>query len=491
MKAFLKSFYLKLSVIFLLLLILMSVAQFLVTRQASNEFYNRADQTMNSNLAKNLVVDFKPVLKDSINMPEIEHMMHYMMVINPNIEIYLLDEAGGIMAFFAEPYKKIVHESVPLDPIHRFINQDAPMPIMGEDPRHEATQKVFSAARITLPDNSQGYLYVIIGSEYFDTVAETIWGDFLSETIRYSLLVSFVITAIVGLLLFALVTRRLRIMTDVVHDFASGKFNERIPAARQDEIGILEGSFNQLADTIVANMDELKKTDRIRRELIANISHDLRNPIASIKGYLETIQLKNKDLTPEERLKYVDSTLNVSIKMEELVEKLFELSKLDAKQVEPVMEPFALPDLIQDVIMKFTPIAEKKSVALLAELPELLPQVYGDIGLIERALSNLIDNAIQYTETGGTVAIGAKRADRQISVMVSDTGKGISEEELPLIFDRFYRVEKSRSKATGGAGLGLAITKKIIDLHASTLGVESQIDKGTTFHFSLMTSQTA
>ena len=274
-------------------------------------------------------------------------------------------------------------------------------------------------------------------------------------------------------------------MNSVVQDFEQGQLDRRANIDTRDEIGQLAGSFNQMADTIVANMEELKKTDQIRRELIANVSHDLRSPLASIKGYLETLQIKEKDLTTETRREYVDTILNITNGLEGLVEQLFELSKLDAMQVQPQLEPFSIADLVQDVVMKFKAVADNSNIQLKAEMADQLPQVFADIGLIERALSNLIDNALRYTPEGGTVNIGIESTNKKVQVYVSDTGYGIDKKELPLIFDRFYRVEKSRAKTTGGSGLGLAITKKILEIHKSKIDVESKINVGTTFSFNL------
>ncbi|KAA3619313.1 MAG: HAMP domain-containing protein [Calditrichaeota bacterium] len=488
---FLKSFYIKLSAIFLVLLILMGISQILITRDASELFYRTADQTMNRQLAQNIATDFTDAVADSIDFASIKHMIHYMMVINPGIEIYMLDESGKVIAFFAESYKKLQTETVDLGPVRDFIADSQATPIFGDDPRHLGRKKVFSAAPLQIGKNIDGFLYVIIESEQFDIAAETVWESFAVKTLIRSLLVSILVTGIIGLIMFALLTRQLRRITVVVQDFEKGKLNERIPVKKNDEIGHLSASFNKLADTIVANMDELKKTDIFRRELVANISHDLRNPIAAIKGYLETLQLKNDSLDLKKRQEYLTTTLQISNMLEKLVEQLFELSKLEASQVKPQLEPFSVSDLLQDVIMKFKDLAEKKGIHLRAELPEKLPQAYADIGLIERALSNLIDNALRYTPENGEVNVTIKKGNQQIRVSVSDTGCGIREEELPFIFDRFYRVEKSRARATGGAGLGLAITEKILEIHKSTISVDSRVDEGSTFAFDLRTWQPA
>lgn len=173
--------------------------------------------------------------------------------------------------------------------------------------------------------------------------------------------------------------------------------------------------------------------------------------------------------------------------LSKLVTELFELSKLDAQQVQPAPETFSMAELTQDVVMKFKSEAEDLNINLQASLPKNLPMVNADIGMIERVLSNLIDNALHYTAENGTVQVGLFNQRQAVRVAVSDTGCGIPEGEIPRVFERFYRVEKSRDRASGGTGIGLAIAKKILELHDTTISVESKINKGTTFSFNLST----
>jgi len=484
MKRFFQSFYGKLSMLFLVLLLLLGTAQIWLTLKTTETFQAEADQQLNLSLANNLLPDFEPFLTDSIDFKGIKNMFHYMMVVNPYIEIYLVDNSGKVLAFFAEPSKKLKRHEIDLKPVREFLNEDYDGPLYGTDPRDDIREKPFSVAPLQIGENN-GFLYVIIGGEEYDTAVDAARADYVKEAIIRGLLFTLLGAGIIGLVLFFFMTRRLRHVAEVVTDFEQGNFSRRVDTGGNDEFGDLAESFNTMADTLVANMDELKKTDELRRELVANISHDLRSPLASIKGYLETILMKEDRIKPEERNKYINIILNTTNNLERLVEQLFELSKLDARQTEPHFEPFSLSDLVQDIVMKFQPAAEKKSIHLLARVPEKLPQVEGDIGLIERVLSNLIENAIRYTPDEGKVAICIEHEGEELSVKVSDTGCGIAQEDLPHIFDRFYRVEKSRARATGGTGLGLAIAKKILDIHQSNIKVDSTIDVGTDFSFAL------
>jgi signal transduction histidine kinase len=289
-----------------------------------------------------------------------------------------------------------------------------------------------------------------------------------------------------GLLSFAFVTRRLRVVNHAVGQFAQGDLEARVQDESPDEIGQLAASFNRMADTITANLKELEQTDLLRRELIANVSHDLRSPLASIQGYLETIQIKDGSLTPRERGEHISVALRNARRLNTLVSELFELSKLEARQVKPQFETFSVAELVQDLVMQFRPQAEAAAIRLEVELSERAARVHGDIALVERALANLIENALRHTPDGGCVRVVAASDVDQVRIEVCDTGTGIAEADLPHVFDRFYR--KDEGRGSGGLGLGLAIAQKIAELHGTRLSVASKVDCGTRFTLALPTA---
>ena len=470
---------------FLVLLLIVGVVQILISINSSLNFVRESDQQLNRNLAQDLANEFKAFLKDSLDTEGIEHTIHHLMIMNPRVEIYLLDEVGQILAFFADPKKKVKLDSVCLEPIRDFLNREDELPILGDDPRHIGRKKPFSASTLKIGSDIDGFLYVILGGEKYDSTIAMIKESYIIRTTAINLGLVFISTGIIGLILFAFLTKRFRKMTVAVRKFEEGEFEKRIDIKSNDEIGQLASAFNQMADTIVANMDELKRTDQLRRELIANVSHDLRSPLASMQGYLETILMKDSTLSTNDRKKYLQIIYDNTAMLSKLVSELFELSKLDAKQVQPKPEAFSMAELTQDVVMKFKPEAESRKVDLQASLPKDLLMVEADIGMIERALSNFIDNALQYTPEKGTVKVDLSKQNKKVRVVVSDTGVGIPEEQIPLVFERFFRVEKSRSRSSGGTGLGLAIAKRILELHESTISVKSVEQEGTTFSFDL------
>ena len=240
-----------------------------------------------------------------------------------------------------------------------------------------------------------------------------------------------------------------------------------------------------MADSIVGNIENLKSMETLRRELVGNVSHDLRTPLAVIHGYVETLMIKQKSLSEDEREKYLGIILASTEKLRKLVNELFELSKLEARQVIPNREPFFIEELIQDICRKFELLARDKNIEIKAVTTSRQSLVFGDVGMIERVLQNLIDNALKFTPDGGTIRVEVDGEDENVVIKVSDTGRGIPEDQIPYIFDRYHIGDKRISLDQNNTGLGLAIVKKILEIHNSTISLKSRLDKGTTFSFQL------
>jgi len=488
MKKLFQSFYWKLSLVFLLLLIALGVAQVTITYNSSMQFVRQADQKLNLNLARNMAAEFEAELDDELDISSIKSSIHDMMVVNPRIEIYLLDSSGKIIAYFIEKDGEVKADSVNMEPVYRFLNDPQSDLILGQDPRNPSLNKPISVAELDLGNRKPGYVYIILGGEQYDSALSMLENSYFLRTSLKVFGIILLVTGTVGVILFGFLTRRLRGMANIIEKFDRGDLDQRVPVKSNDEIGRLAQSFNSMADTLQENVRELKKTDQLRRELIANVSHDLRSPLASIQGYLETILLKGNELSDEKREKYFDTILKNTVGLRKMVDELFELSKLDTQHVKPDMEPFSISDLVQDITLKFEPRAEKKNIQINPKCPSGLPLVKGDIAMVERVLSNLIENAIQYSEKG-SIEIKLTANNSTVAIQVKDSGPGISEKDLPYIFDRFYRAEKSRSRSSGGTGLGLAIAKKILELHGQDIDVQNRDGNGAVFTFKLETVQ--
>ncbi|HEX9842137.1 MAG TPA: HAMP domain-containing sensor histidine kinase, partial [bacterium] len=371
-------------------------------------------------------------------------------------------------------------------PIRAFIAPKGKLtlPIYGDDPRSAKESKPFSAAPIRI-GSELGYLYLILGGEQYESIAHMVESSYIIRNSIISLLITFLLIGIVGLAVFFLLTKRLRRILSVVRAFERGDYGKRMAETPRDEIGQLARAFNDMAAKVESTLEDMRRSDQLRRELVANVSHDLRSPLASVQGYLETLLIKDERLDAAERRRFVEIIHNNVQRLGRLVSELFELSRLEAQQIRPVLEPFALSELAQDVVVKLQPQAQERGVALTSSLPRQLPFVRADIGMIERVLTNLIDNALRYTPRAGRVEISLVRADGQVRVRVSDTGLGIPPEDVPHVFDRFYRVDKSRSRESGGSGIGLAIARHILEMHESRIYVERSTPQGTVIAFAL------
>ncbi|MAG13940.1 MAG: two-component sensor histidine kinase [Spirochaetales bacterium] len=483
---FFRQFTVKIALLFLLLLLLMGIALAFFTMRITDSRQIEIDQIVNWNLATDMAGEIAPMLEEYSSPADIEPAIHYMMVLNPAIEVYVLDREGNILAYFVEPGDALARTQVSLDPILDFINNRRKPPLFGDDPRNIERQKHFSAAEISFSQNRKGYLYIVLQSTIYDMAADMLQERILSRALARALLLSLVFVGLMGLVLFSLLTRRLKQLIRSVKAFEDGDLSRRTSFRSRDEIGKLAAAFNGMAETISANLEALKQNDQLRRELVANVSHDLRNPLTSIQGFVETLLIKQDTLEGAEVKRYLEIILNEVTRLNKLVHELFELSKLEAKENTPAPEVFSLTELIQDIKVSCDAIAGKRGVELNASLPQTLFLVHADVHMIERVLSNLIDNAIKFAAPEhGRVLIGAEEQNGHIRVRVTDNGAGIPENEITHIFDRFYTSDKTRSRRVAGSGLGLSIAAKILELHDAELSVESVAGKGSTFSFSL------
>ena len=386
--------------------------------------------------------------------------MHDMMAVNRGIEVYLLAENGDILySVVLDHSDDATQKRVSLAPVKSFIETKGEKYILGDDPRNPGKQKIFSAAPFNV-NGYQGYIYIVLAGEEFQLISENLLGQYFVKLGIGATMLTMLFATLIGLLSIWFLTKNLRLIIRTVRKFQEGDLDARIENAENSDIEVFAHSFNEMADTIVGNIDKMKSVDTLRRDLIANVSHDLRTPLAILKGYVETLQMKKDSLTDQEKEAYLKITHDNVDKLSKLIQQLFEYSKLEAEQVTPIKEPFSITELSYDLIAKFKVLSEQKQIDLQLENPKENSMVFADLSLVERALQNLIENAIKYTEPNGKVTLSIHRRDQEIEINISDTGKGIPKEEQPYIFDRYQQVNNTPQKQ--GYGLGLAIVKKIM-----------------------------
>ncbi|MEO1247971.1 MAG: ATP-binding protein [Pseudomonadota bacterium] len=484
----------RLSLALLLIVGLMGGAFFVVERVNTRAYYEELTQRLNSPIAM-YVTGQRQLIRDGVaDLASLHELAAHAMVINPTAEIYLLDADGRIIGHGLSD-DALLEPQVDLAPIRQVIAGNVRLPLLGDDPRSGSSQKVFSASEVIDDGQLAGYLYVVLGGKTYEALASDIGGSYVGKTTALALLLIVLAAGSVGVVVFNLLTRRLQRLSAEVSRVSSSGFAEQprqIPTRRDregkgngDEIDELAANFVAMSARIAEQIEQLEENDRLRRELVSNISHDLRTPLAAMQGYLETLIIKGERLDATERQHYLRVARKHTVRLSTLIGDLFELSKLDTGHTAPDLEAFSLQELVQDVLQEFQLEADKRGIELCVEFDTDGPQTVGDIGLIQRVLENLVRNAVKFTPDGGEVVVRIAEQPDSMTVAVCDTGPGIADQDLPRIFDRFYRAVDGEEARSDSSGLGLAIVKRILDLHQSRISVSSRSHVGTRFEFEL------
>ena len=299
-----------------------------------------------------------------------------------------------------------------------------------------------------------------------------------AATINESLLWAGIGTGLGGILLISLVSRRsltsVRALNSAAHRLGMGDLSERVPSPGRDEIGQLGHTFNAMAQ-------RLENAEEQRRNMTADVAHELRTPLSNIRGYVEAV----RDGLLEPTGDTLDTIHEQVMYLSHLVEDLKLLAETEAEDFRLNREPDSLEDAIRRSADAFRPRAESKDVAIDIEVPSELPLVEFDRTRIAQVVGNLLENAIRHTPSGGVVTVSAKVEESLARVMVADSGEGIAPEAVAHVFERFYRVDPSRTRTTGGVGLGLTIAKQLVEAHGGSIRAASTTGKGSRFIFDL------
>jgi signal transduction histidine kinase len=346
----------------------------------------------------------------------------------------------------------------PLHPVDMFANSDD-----GQFP-----QTILKA-------DAAGYLYIVhSGLHGASITALQITYQSIGRFFIRAGLVAIGIAIILTFFLSRRILSPVKALTRAARQFGKGDFTHRVSYEGQGEIAELARSFNSMAEN-------LEKNEQLRRNMVADVAHELRTPISNLRGYLEAIS--DGLVQPDE--KTIRSLSEEASSLARLVADLQELTLADSGNLKITRQPEDISRLVQGSVTAIKGKAAEKGITVTTQLPELLPLVDIDAQRIKQVLNNLIDNAVAHTGAGGSVKITSRQQGDSIFISVADTGEGIAPEHLPFIFERFYRVDKSRTRATGGTGLGLTIAKRLVEAHGGTITVTSQSGKGSVFIFSL------
>lgn len=297
------------------------------------------------------------------------------------------------------------------------------------------------------------------------------------------------IATILGYFLSSTVTDRVNLLRDAAEKLADGNLNTRVPVSGRDEVAALSMAFNQMAEQLQSADRKQRELESLRRDLITWVGHDLQTPLTSMRAILEALSDGVVE-EPEMVKRYLATAQREVMWLSALIDDLFQMSKLDAGGFPLQRAPASLSDLVSDTLESFSQLAKEQEITLEGKVEADVDPVAMDTQAIGRVLNNLISNALRHTPAQGTIRIHARRTPAGTEVTVSDTGQGIDPQDIPRIFERFYRGDAARSRhragrITGGAGLGLAIARGIVLAHGGTIRVESEPGKGAQFTFQL------
>lgn len=306
----------------------------------------------------------------------------------------------------------------------------------------------------------------------------------LQKITQYAGLVGIILATFLSLLFSRTLSRPLLNMNQAARAMARGDYSRRVQVKSKDEMGLLAYSLNSLATELQDKIAALERLDQTRREFVANVSHELRTPLSIMQGYTEAL-IDGMANTEADRQKYLENIHEEILRLRRLVTEILDLRKIEAGRLEMEMKEVSLSEVAGRVINKLQALAEEKKITISPDFSPGLPTAHADPDRLEQVFINLVDNALRATPAGGKVDVAIKDKKDKFQISISDTGPGIALEEQPLIWERFYKVDKSRTRKGGGTGLGLAIVKEIVEAHGGSIEVISKPGEGSTFVFTI------
>jgi len=379
---------------------------------------------------------------------------------------YILDGATG----------EVLETSSPDSNMRISITPNILWALRGEDSYIGSLRAEFMDVAVPIVSNSGGASYVVYIIDNKQTV-QSLNAEILSRILQ-AVLIGLVIAVAISLIISRALLSPIRGMTKAAEAMADGDFSRKISVESEDEIGILSKTFNDMAKQIETMLEELKNAEKLRREFVANVSHELRTPLTNIRSYAETIS-DDRAIPQETEEEFLRVIINESDRMTKIVQDLLELSRFDSGASELSIEEFSIEKSLRDVYAAIALDARKRDHVINLELEWKLPKVRGDRARIEQVLMNIMSNALKYTPDGGTIGIFSGTSYGNVWVRIEDTGVGIPKDDLVRVFDRFYRVDKARSRESGGTGLGLSIAKEIVTKHGGDITIKSTPGVGT------------
>lgn len=428
------------------------------------------------------------------NPAEFDAKLRRLVLFEPATQLYLLDGAGTMLASSLEG--GAARGRIDLGPVMRAVGQVRPPYVMGDDPQRPGSTAVIAARPLGRPGEpdgaaAAGYLYLVVGDGHLPAGGTALLARALAQPALVAAVGVVALATLLAAWIIAAVTRPLQRLSAAVSAVtrdgleappAAADALGALPRASHDEFGLLAEGFRTMLQRLRAQWEALRRLDHFRREGVSNLSHDLRSPLTATTACLETLQARwADDAARLDDTRLVEVALRNTHNAARLLQSLGELAQLDEPEFKLRTESIDACELLDDIALRFAARASGQGVRLQTEAPSAAPVVEIDVALFERAVANLIDNALKFSRHGDRITLAAQRRDAAVAVSVSDTGSGIEPEDVPRLFDRYYQARRSVAPATGegGRGLGLAIVKRIAELHGGTVEVVSRLGAGT------------
>lgn len=496
------SLFSRLSVFFVLILIVMGGVIWLLAHEAQQRYFEEKTQALNRPITMFIAEQVPLFSNGNFNRKSLAELAAHVIIINPSLQLYLLDTQGRVVASAVDD-ALVLKKRVDLAPVHQFLSEQGRSTVYGDDPTSLDRKRIFSAYPVSdtgigTPGCAPcGYVYAVVNVEQ----SNSIWHAFLgSQALQYATEILFAIilcAMLVTIALFFMLTRPLRSTAREIaqwqlatnekgHESAQHALSTRHAG---DELKLLENTCRDMAQRLTTQYKTLETADFQRRQLFTRLSHDLRTPLTSVCGVLETLGSASSAMPVDERQQYMKVASRQAYKLHRLIDQVFELARLDSGDVALELEPLSFQELTMDTVQELVPQAQAKGVKLCYTPinPELQPMVLGDIAQLNRVMVNLLSNAIRCTPRAGSV-IASTRVNhrREIVVEIIDKGCGFANElcEAPLSSLDFTEDINIRA-AHSGTGLGLGIVSRILELHGTQATVTSKPGVGTLVRFVL------
>lgn len=436
---------------FVFILIIESILFFILYTNLVN---NRIDEVMNSLLARGNT--HRDVLEDHFNRSTLDHVGT--MESTSEFVVIVTDENGDVITS-SNPVEQTM-----VDIIEHTNSNDIPVEGKIVEDNWNEGKYIATDSPLTIDGKHKGHVFMFAGSNY---VKQTV--NQLSNQLLAASIITIALTILTIFILSRLIAHPLIKMKEATEQLSEGNHNVQLHTERKDELGELANSITKLSNDLA----ELKTA---RNEFLASISHELRTPLTYIKGYADV--LSRPGITNDEKEEFVGIIREETEQLNVLIRNLFELAKMDQNKFVIHREKVVLGELIHSLAEHTRPAYAEKNITLSVSCrPDIM--VYVDSERIQQVLLNVLDNARKHSFEGGQVTVEVNEIDQNITIVITDEGKGIPKEDLPNIFNRLYRVEKSRSRISGGTGLGLAIAKEIVESHGGNIEIKSEAGKGT------------